>query len=374
MNDLTMESSTWTAQATLGAARSGILHTKDGNVETPAFMPVATRGAIRTLSIGELPGLSVQIMLCNAFHLDLRPGRDIVRTLGGLQKFVGFKGPILTDSGGFQVFSLSKYRKLDDDGVTFRSPLDGAKLRLTPEDSVLQQRTLGSTIAMVLDDCPALPATKRRLRASVERTVNWAKRARAADAGEMQLFGIVQGGLDPHMRRECAKAIGDMGFEGHAIGGLSVGESQTDMLRVLEGVAPVVPAHKVRYLMGVGTPHDLLEAIARGIDLFDCVLPTRNARNGRAFTDEGSLNLRNARFRGQDTPLSDTCECETCRNHSTGYLHHLITCKEAMGGALLVRHNLAYYQTLMKRARAGIRDGTFHARLVESKQLSTSLT
>jgi queuine tRNA-ribosyltransferase len=355
-----------------GSARAGRIQTPHGTVETPAFMPVGTRAALKALSPAQVRATGTQIVLANTYHLLLRPGPDVVSRLGGLPRFMNWHGPVLTDSGGFQVFSLSDLRRLDDDGVVFRSHIDGANVTLTPESSIAVQNQLGADIIMCFDECPPLErsdtlATGQRgtpatLQDAVRRTVSWARRCRAAHTrADQALYGIVQGGLDLALRRSCLSALVDIGFDGYAIGGLSVGEPPQEMWRLLDAFADELPADKPRYLMGVGTPLDLVRAVAAGIDQFDCVLPTRNGRKGYAFTSEGVLRMRNARHRLADVPLDPACECEACRGFSRGYLRHLVMNGEALGATLVSLHNVAFYQSLMRAMRAAIAAGEFEA-------------
>ncbi len=340
--------------------RAGVLRTAHGEVPTPAFMPVATQGTVKALGTDDLLALGARIVLSNTYHLNLRPGVRIIRRHGGLHGFMGWEGPLLTDSGGFQVYSLGLLRTLDDEGVTFKSHLDGSPQRLTPESALAIQEALGSDVAMALDVCPPAEAAQAELRRAVELTTAWAARCRAARARpEQLLFGIVQGGTDLALRRESAGAITGLGFDGYAIGGLSVGERKAQMYETVEAVAALLPADRPRYLMGVGSPEDLVEAVALGIDLFDCVLPTRMARNGGFYAPEGRLNIYNARFKEQTGPVEHGCECYTCRHHSAAYLHHLFQARELLAYHLATIHNLHFYLRLMERLRQSILDGTF---------------
>ncbi len=341
------------------AARCGILRTAHGEVQTPAFMPVGTRGSIK----GVLPELvcrtGTQIILSNTYHLLLRPGPEIVAELGGLHRFMGWDGPILTDSGGFQVFSLAELAKIDENGATFRSHIDGQRVVLTPEGSISIQEMLGSDVAMVFDHVVGLPNERTVVEQAMERSLRWAERCKVAHSKKEQLlFAIVQGGLEPDLRIRCAKALIDLGFDGYAIGGLSVGESPAEMYRILDVTVPVLPRTRPRYLMGVGRPVDLIEAIYRGIDMFDCVIPTRNGRNAMAFTDEGPMRMRNARYERDPRPIDPTCPCPAC-SFSRGYIRHLFMVKEMLGPILLTLHNLTYYQRLIQRARTAICEGRF---------------
>ncbi len=349
--------------ATDGAARSGRLVLARGTIETPAFMPVGTYGTVKAMAPQELVALGAQIVLGNTFHLMLRPGAGLVRELGGLHRFMNWQGPILTDSGGFQVWSLAELRRVSEEGVRFRSPRDGSPVELTPEISMRVQHDLGSDIVMVFDECTPHPAPAADVRASMELSLRWAARSRRAhDAllaergGDARLFGIVQGGMDAALRRESLAGLEATGFDGYAIGGLSVGESETERLAVLDAVVEHMPADRPRYLMGVGRPEDLVAAVLRGVDMFDCVLPTRNARNGHLFTSRGVVRIRNAVHRRSDAPLDPDCACETCRHYSRAYLHHLTRCNEILGHRLLTLHNLAYYLGLMRDMRAAIRE------------------
>ncbi|MBI3953433.1 MAG: tRNA guanosine(34) transglycosylase Tgt [Chloroflexi bacterium] len=340
--------------------RAGVLSTAHGEVPTPAFMPVATQGSVKALGADDLQSLGASIVLSNTYHLNLRPGVEVIRRHGGLHAFMGWDGPLLTDSGGFQVFSLGSLRTLDDEGVTFKSHLDGSPQRLTPESALAIQEDLGSDIALALDVCPPAEAAPAELRRAVELTTAWAGRCRRAHrrAGQL-LFGIVQGGTDLDLRRESVEAITELGFAGHAIGGLSVGEPKAQMYEAAGAVAALLPAERPRYLMGVGSPEDLVECVALGIDLFDCVLPTRMARNGGLYTPEGRLNIYNARFKEETGPVQDGCGCFTCRHYSTAYLHHLFQARELLAYRLATIHNLHFYLRLMERLRQGILDGSF---------------
>jgi queuine tRNA-ribosyltransferase len=345
--------------ASAGAARRGRVTTAHGAFETPAFMPVGTYGAVKAMTPAQLAELGAEIVLANTFHLMLRPGDEIVRDLGGLHGFMQWPGPILTDSGGFQVWSLGELRRVSEEGVAFASPVNGDRVFLSPERSMAVQRHLGADIVMVFDECTAYPAAEAEARASMQLSARWALRSRAAHGDNpAALFGIVQGGMFEALRRESLDRLLEIGFDGYAIGGLSVGEPKDDMLRILEAVGPALPHDAPRYLMGVGTPADLVAAIARGIDMFDCVLPTRNARNGHLFTSRGVLRIRNARHRTSEAPVDAACACYTCRTFSRGYLHHLDRCGEILASVLGTIHNLHYYQTLMARLRGAIEAGT----------------
>lgn len=344
--------------ATDGAARRGVLQTAHGNIDTPAFMPVGTYGAVKGMSPVEVRELGAQIVLGNTFHLWLRPGLDVIGAHGGLHRFMGWDGPILTDSGGFQVFSLGEMRKISEEGVKFQSPVNGDACFLTPEESMRIQRVLNSDIVMAFDECTAHPATFEQARDSMRLSMRWAARSKAAHAGNPNaLFGIVQGGMYEPLRDESLAALTDIGFDGYAIGGLSVGEPKPDMLRILRHTAPRLPADRPRYLMGVGTPSDIVAAVTAGIDMFDCVLPTRNARNGWLYTRHGVIKLRNARYRDDLGPLDPDCACYTCRHFTRAYLHHLQRVNEMLGARLNTLHNLHYYQELMAGLRAAIAEG-----------------
>jgi len=344
--------------ATDGAARRGVLQTAHGNIDTPAFMPVGTYGAVKGMSPVEVRELGAQIVLGNTFHLWLRPGLDVIGAHGGLHRFMGWDGPILTDSGGFQVFSLGEMRKISEEGVKFQSPVNGDACFLTPEESMRIQRVLNSDIVMAFDECTAHPATLEQARDSMQLSMRWAARSKTAHAGNPNaLFGIVQGGMYEQLRDESLARLTDIGFDGYAIGGLSVGEPKPDMLRILRHTAPRLPADRPRYLMGVGTPSDIVAAVAAGIDMFDCVLPTRNARNGWLYTRHGVIKLRNARYRDDLGPLDPDCACYTCCNFTRAYLHHLQRVNEMLGARLNTLHNLHYYQELMAGLRAAIAEG-----------------
>jgi len=341
-----------------GAARRGRLTFPRGTVETPAFMPVGTYGTVKGMLPRDIEGIGAQIILGNTFHLWLRPGTDIIEQHGDLHDFMGWDGPILTDSGGFQVFSLGDMRKISEAGVEFRSPVDGDKVFLDPETSMAIQRKLGADIVMIFDECTPYPATEQEARDSMELSLRWAQRSRAAHGDNPSaLFGIVQGGMYPALRRESLEGLERIGFDGYAIGGLSVGEPKDEMMKVLDAVAPDLPVDKPRYLMGVGTPADLLESVRRGIDMFDCVMPTRNARNGNIFTSRGVIKLRNAKHKTSTLPLDENCDCYTCTNFSRAYLHHLDKCNEILGSQLNTIHNLHYYQSHMAGIRKAIEDG-----------------
>ena len=343
-----------------GPARAGLLNTPHGAVETPVFAPVGTLASVKAVSPVQLSELNSSLILANAYHLYLRPGDTLVREQGGLHRFMGWDGPILTDSGGFQVFSLGKTNSIDDDGVTFRSHLDGSVHRFTPESSIKIQQNLGADIIMCFDECPD-PADPDYNRIAMERTHRWAERSRQAhsDDNRQALFGIVQGGIFPDLRAESAQFLSALDFPGYAIGGLSVGESKHAMYATLEVVTPILPADKPRYLMGVGTPLDIIEGVARGVDMFDCVLPTRLARHGAAFSIEGRLNLNNLRFANDSEPLESTCGCYTCSTFSRAYLRHLVKAKEILGYTLLSIHNLHTLIRMAQQARQAIIEGRF---------------
>jgi queuine tRNA-ribosyltransferase len=343
-----------------GAARRGRLYTPHGVVDTPIFMPVGTQATVKGLTPAQVAAAGAQIILGNTYHLTLRPGDELIAELGGLHRFMNWPGPILTDSGGFQVFSLALARKITDQGALFRSHIDGSLLELTPERAVAIQENLGSDIAMCLDECPPGEAPPEVMRAAVRRTIAWAERCRAAHRRTDQaLFAIVQGGTNVSLRTECAAALTALDFPGYALGGFSVGETPAQMVAALEPSAAALPSHKPRYLMGVGRPQDILEGVRCGIDLFDCVLPTRNGRNACAFTASGTLRLRNACHRRDSTPLESVCPCYTCRHFSRAYLHHLFLAKEMLGPTLLSLHNIAYYLRLLAETRRAIEERRF---------------
>ena len=355
-----MHSVTYESICQDGAARGGRLHTPHGSVELPAFMPVGTVGSVKGVDSERLAETGAQMVLGNTYHLSIRPGEEIVAELGGLHKFSAWSGPMLTDSGGFQVFSLAKNRKIDERGVQFQSHVDGSLIDLTPERAVEIQELLGADVAMVLDEVISLPADRDEVRRAMLRSQRWAERCvQAATREDQSLFGIVQGGLDPELRVESAEGLKQLDFAGYAIGGLSVGETAEEMYRTIEVTAPVLPADRPRYLMGVGTPRDLLEAVERGVDMFDCVMPTRNGRNALAFTGEGTMRLRNACHAREERPLEEDCPCLACRRYSRGYLRHLFMSDEMLGPILLSIHNLTYYQRLMSAAREAIELGRF---------------
>ena len=348
-----------------GFARAGRVSTAHGSFATPAFMPVGTYGTVKAMTPSQLTHVGAQIVLANTFHLLLRPGDEIVRDLGGLHGFMAWPGPILTDSGGFQVWSLGTLRKVSEEGVDFKSPVNGDRVFLSPERSMQVQRNLGADIVMAFDECTAHPSTHAQARESMELSSRWAVRSKVAHGDSTAaLFGIVQGGMYSDLRRESLERLVAVGFDGYAVGGLSVGESKQEMAAVLEGLMPQIPVDRPRYLMGVGTPADLAAAVALGVDMFDCVLPTRNARNGYLFTSRGVLKIRNARNRDSNEPIDAGCDCYTCGAFTRAYLHHLDRCGEILGSVLMTIHNLHYYQTLMRRLREAIEMGTFRTLFV----------
>ncbi len=341
-----------------GQARRGRLTFPRGVVETPAFMPVGTYGTVKGMLPRDIEAIGAQIILGNTFHLMLRPGTDVVKAHGDLHDFTQWQGPILTDSGGFQVFSLGDMRKITEQGVTFRSPVDGSPVELSPEIAIRVQRDLGSDIVMIFDECTPYPATEQEARESMQLSLRWAERSKRAHEGNPAvLFGIVQGGMYEPLREQSLKGLTDIGFDGYAIGGLSVGEPKEDMLRILDFLPARMPEDRPRYLMGVGRPEDIVEAVRRGVDMFDCVMPTRNARNGYLFTSEGIVKIRNAKHRHDTSPLDSRCDCYTCENFSRSYLHHLDKCGEMLGSQLNTIHNLRYYQNLMAGLRGAIEAG-----------------
>jgi queuine tRNA-ribosyltransferase len=348
--------------ARAGQARRGRLVFPRGSVETPTFMPVGTYGTVKAMTPEELRAVGAEMILGNTFHLMLRPGTEVIRAHGDLHEFMHWSGPILTDSGGFQVFSLAAMRKISEEGVRFRSPVDGAKILMTPESSMQVQRELGSDVVMVFDECTPYPATLEQAQQSMELSLRWAARSRVAHGDNpAALFGIVQGGVYPELRARSAAALVDIGFDGYAVGGLAVGEPEAERLSTLEATVPLLPDDRPRYLMGVGRPEDLVEGVRRGIDMFDCVMPTRNARNGFLFTREGILRIRNARYKDDTRPLDPECGCYTCRHYSRAYLKHLDRCNEILGARLATIHNLHYYQDLMRGLREAIAAGTLDA-------------
>ena len=351
-----------------GAARRGRMRFARGTIDTPAFMPIGTYGSVKAMTPEELEAVGSQIILGNTFHLALRPGLDVIRAHGGLHRFMHWQRPILTDSGGFQVWSLQSLRKIDEVGVEFRSPVNGDLVLLTPESSIEVQHELAADIAMVFDECTPYPVEREAARESMQRSLRWARRCRdefdrrkGGTDSDAALFGIVQGGVFADLRRESLAGLLEIGFAGYALGGLAVGEPEGERLGVLETLHPSLPEGRPRYLMGVGTPTDLVKAVARGMDMFDCVIPTRHARNGQLFTSEGTLNIRNSRFQTDTGPLDPQCPCYACRHYSRSYLRHLQQCNEILGARLATLHNLHFYQTLMARMRAAIEAGSFAA-------------
>lgn len=343
-------------------ARRGRLTFERGTVDTPAFMPVGTYGTVKAMTPEELQGIGAEIILGNTFHLMLRPGTDVIEAHGDLHDFMHWQGPILTDSGGFQVFSLGDMRKITEEGVTFASPVDGSKVFMGPEESMAVQRALGSDIVMIFDECTPYPATETEARLSMELSLRWARRSKEAHGDNPNaLFGIVQGGMYENLREVSLNGLTEIGFDGYAIGGLSVGEPKADMVRILDHLGPRMPSDRPRYLMGVGKPEDIVEAVRRGVDMFDCVMPTRNARNGYLFTHTGIVKIRNASHQHDTRPLDEHCDCYTCKNYSRSYLRHLDKTGEILGARLNTIHNLHYYQTLMQ----GLRDAISEGRLEE---------
>ena len=353
----------FTVEATDGRARLGRLETAHGAVHTPAFMPVGTQAAVKGLTVDTVRASGAQIVLGNTYHLMIRPGADRIARLGGLHAFMNWPGPILTDSGGFQVMSLAQLRTIQEDGVTFRAHTDGSRHHLTPAGAVAIQHALDSDITMVLDECTPWPATEAEAADSMRRSMRWAALCKEAFVPRpgYGLFGIVQGGVFPALRSESAAALTEIGFDGYAVGGLAVGEGQAQMLAVLDGLEGVLPAERPRYLMGVGTPDDIVKAVLRGIDMFDCVLPTRSGRTARAYTARGTLNMRNARHAEDPSPVDATCACPTCADYSRAYVHHLFRTGEMLGPILLSQHNLYFYQRLMADLRTAIADGRLDA-------------
>ena len=353
----------YTVSATDGAARLGQIATAHGVIDTPAFMPVGTAGTVKAMTPESVAETGAQIVHGNTYHLRLRPGADRVERLGGLHKFMNWPGPILTDSGGFQVMSLSKLRKMTEDGVTFQSHIDGKKFELTPESSIDIQRKLDADITMQLDECPAHTVDKKIINESMQLSLRWAERSKTAfnERPGYGVFGIVQGGVFDDLREQSAKGLIDMNFHGFAVGGLAVGESQDVMFQVLDDLMPHMPADKPRYLMGVGTPADIVGAVLRGIDMFDCVMPTRSGRTGKGFTRRGEVNIRNARHADDPRPLDERCKCPVCTNYSRAYIHHLVKAQEILGPMLLTWHNVQYYQDLMWWLKKSIGEGTLNA-------------
>ncbi|WP_438987939.1 tRNA guanosine(34) transglycosylase Tgt [Marivivens donghaensis] len=349
--------------ATDGKARTGVIHTPRGDIRTPAFMPVGTAATVKAMMPESVAATGADILLGNTYHLMLRPTAERIDRLGGLHKFMNWDKPILTDSGGFQVMSLADLRKLTEEGVTFRSHVDGSKHFLTPERSMEIQKLLGSDIVMCFDECPALPADDQRVAESMRLSMRWAQRSRDAfgDRPGHALFGIMQGGVTPHLREESAKALVDIGFDGYAVGGLAVGEGQEALFGVLDYAPDYLPTDKPRYLMGVGKPDDIVGAVKRGIDMMDCVLPSRSGRTGQAWTRRGQVNIKNARHQDDPRPLDEHCTCPACRNYSRAYLHHVFRAGEMISGMLLTWHNLHYYQEIMQGMRDAIAEGRFAA-------------
>ncbi|ETX27208.1 tRNA guanosine(34) transglycosylase Tgt [Roseivivax isoporae] len=356
-----MSGFSFTLDATCGKARTGRISTPRGEIRTPAFMPVGTAGTVKAMLPDSVAATGADILLGNTYHLMLRPGAERVARLGGLHAFMNWDRPILTDSGGFQVMSLSDLRKLTEDGVTFKSHIDGSRHMFSPEKSMEIQKLLGSDIVMAFDECPALPAPRDRIEASMRLSMRWAQRSRDAfgDRPGHALFGIQQGGLEPDLRAESAKALKAIGFDGYAVGGLAVGEGQEAMFACLDTACDMLPEDRPRYLMGVGKPDDIVGAVARGIDMMDCVLPSRSGRTGQAWTRRGQVNLRNARHADDPRPLDEACTCPACRSYSRAYLHHVVRSGEMIAGMLLTWHNLHYYQELMAGIRAAVAAGTF---------------
>jgi len=343
-------------------ARRGQLSFERGSIETPAFMPVGTYGTVKAMTPEELESIGAEIILGNTFHLMLRPGTGIIRKHGDLHDFMNWQKPILTDSGGFQVYSLAKMRKITEQGVLFNSPVDGSKIELTPEYSMQIQKELGSDIVMIFDECTPYPATEKEASDSMRLSLRWAQRCKVAHEGNPSaLFGIVQGGMYRELRLESAEGLKALGFDGYAIGGLSVGEPMEERNEVLDFTVPELPADKPRYLMGVGRPEDIVEAVRRGVDMFDCVIPTRHARTGFIYTSKGILKIRNSRYQDDTRPLDERCECYTCRNYSRAYIRHLDKCGEILGSRLTTIHNLYYYQQLMRDIRTAIEEDRFDA-------------
>ncbi|MBP9707938.1 MAG: tRNA guanosine(34) transglycosylase Tgt [Oligoflexales bacterium] len=356
-----------------GNARCGKLQLKHGSITTPIFMPVGTAGSVKSLSSTDLSDINAQIILGNTYHLFLRPGMEVMKSIGGLHKFMNWNKPILTDSGGFQVFSLSTLNKIDEQGASFQSHLDGQKFNLTPELAVQIQETIGADIHMVLDECTKYPCEYDQAKISMQRSMRWAQRCKDAKSlPELMQFGIVQGGMYDDLRQQSCVELIKIGFDGYAVGGLSVGEPKEDMLRILETTNRHLPHDKPRYLMGVGTPLDLVEGVNLGVDMFDCVMPTRNARNGSLFTSFGKINIKNAQHQFSDIPLDDQCDCYTCQNHSRAYLRHLYIAGELSVYRLLTIHNLVYYIKLMEQVRSNIIAGTFQTFLSRMRKLWSS--
>jgi queuine tRNA-ribosyltransferase len=342
--------------------RAGELTTPHGTVPTPVFLPVASRGTVKALTPDEIKGIGIQMLLSNTYHLYLQPGIEIITRMGGLHTFMGWDRPILTDSGGYQVFSLASLRRINDEGVTFRSHIDGSEHRFTPELAIQYQESLGADIIMVLDECPPHNADRAQIEAATERTHRWAERClKAKQRPDQSLYAIVQGGSFDDLRRKSAECLSAMDFPGYAIGGLSLGESKETMMRMIEATVPCLPEDKPRYLMGVGSPEDIVEGVARGIDIFDCALPTRVARNGALFTRTGRINIRNAAFRHMTGPVDPECDCYTCRTFSAAYLHHLFSARELLVYRLTTIHNLAFISRMMQKIREAVINGSFEA-------------
>jgi queuine tRNA-ribosyltransferase len=353
-----------------GAARTGVLRTPRGDIRTPAFMPVGTAGTVKALTVDQVASTGADIILGNTYHLMLRPGGERMVKLGGLHRFMRWEKPILTDSGGYQVMSLAQLRKLDKDGVTFRSHIDGSQHRLTPKSAIeIQADQIGADIVMQLDECPALPAPREDVEKAMRLSLDWAERCKRAfgNRDTQNLFAIVQGGVDPELRRISAEALVSEGFDGYAIGGLAVGEGHEAMLATLDVTAPLLPQDRPRYLMGVGKPLDIVESVARGVDMFDCVLPTRSGRHGQAWLDDGPLNITNARYAEDRSPLDPRIDCPASRDYSKAYLHHLFKAGELLGQVLLSWHNVAYYQFLMARLRTAVTEGRLPAFVTDFK-------
>lgn len=356
------------------AARRGVLNFSRGRIQTPAFMPVGTSGTVKAMTTDELKSIGAEIILGNTFHLMLRPGVEVIAAHGGLHEFMNWDGPILTDSGGFQVFSLTKLRKISEKGVLFRSPIDGAMVKLTPERSITVQSALKADVAMVLDECTPYPASYEQAQSSMELSLRWALRSKVAHGDSSSaLFGIVQGGMYSELRARSLQSLQEINFSGYAIGGLSVGEPKELLWHVLDHLMPLMPDDKPRYLMGVGKPEDIVEAVRRGVDLFDCVMPTRNARNAHLFTTQGIVRIKNSQYRNDRSPLDPNCQCYTCQHYTRAYLHHLYHAREILSARLNSLHNLCYYQNLMAGLRLAIEQGKLSAFIQEFYQNSERL-
>ncbi len=341
-------------------ARLGKILTQHGEVNTPVFMPTGTQATVKALVPERIKEIGAEIILSNTYHLYLRPGHELIRDLGGLHKFMNWNLPILTDSGGFQVYSLETLREITDEGVMFQSHIDGSKHFMSPESAIEIQEALGSDIMMCFDDCTPYPVDFDYAEKSLNMTIRWARRCKNSKKNSNQaLFGIIQGGVYPELRKRGIEKITEIGFDGYALGGLSVGEPKSAMLEIVEGITPLLPKDKPRYLMGVGTPEDILECVGRGVDMFDCVMPTRNARNGMLFTNDGKVVIKNSRYRNDDSPVDGLCDCYTCKNYSRAYLRHLFIAKEILGIILNTIHNVRYYMNLMERIREAIKDDTY---------------